>query len=49
MDVPSPKFSSALGDMEDEDDEKNELIRSILHNDPYRLRELLKKVDVDIT
>lgn len=33
MEVPSPKFSSALDDDIGEDEEKNEVIRCILYND----------------
>lgn len=33
MEVPSPKFSSALGEDIGEDEEKNEIIRCILYND----------------
>ena len=31
MDVPSPRFSSNIGDDVEEDEEKNEIIRCILH------------------
>ena len=41
MDVPSPKFSSALGEDAEEDEEKNEIIRCLLHNDHMALKECL--------
>ena len=37
-----------MGDME-EDEEKNEIIRCILHNEPHTLRDLLAQTMLDIT
>lgn len=37
IDIPSPKFSSALGDDIGEDEEKNEIIRCILNSDSNAL------------
>ena len=43
LDVPSPKFSSNRGgdDNIDEDEEKNEIIRCIMHNDYTTLNDIL--------
>jgi ankyrin repeat protein len=49
MEVPSPKFSSALGDDIGEDEEKNEIIRCILYNDHQALKENLSFSMLDIT
>jgi hypothetical protein len=49
MEIPSPKFSSALGDDIGEDEEKNEIIRSILYNDPTALKDILSVTSLDIT
>jgi ankyrin repeat protein len=48
MDVPSPRFSSAMGD-DFEEDEKSEIIRCILHNDNKALSEILNACSLDIT
>ncbi len=37
MDLPSPKFSSAMGEVE-EDEERNEIIRCILHHENATLK-----------
>ena len=50
IDVPSPKFSSVMGGEDvDEDEEKNEIIRCILHHDHMTLRDLLMNTLLDIT
>jgi hypothetical protein len=41
MDVPSPKFSSAVGEDVENEEENNEIISCILHNDPMMLKEIL--------
>lgn len=47
--MPSPKFSSALGDDIGEDEEKNEIIRSILYSDHQSLINILSITSLDIT
>jgi ankyrin repeat protein len=49
MDVPSPRFSSAMGDDFGDEDEKSEIIRCILHNDNKALSEILTHCSLDIT
>lgn len=49
MDMPSPRFSSAFGDEIGDEEEKNEIIRSILHNDFEGLRSVLMLTLLDIT
>lgn len=50
MDVPSPRFSSVMGGEDvEEDEEKNEIIRCILHHDHQSLKEILVNTLLDIT
>lgn len=47
MDVPSPKFSSVIGD--EDDDERTEIIRCLLHQDYNTLQDILSHTMLDIT
>jgi len=49
MDVPSPRFSSAMGEEIGEDEEINEIISCIIHNDSQALQDLLTVSKLNIT
>eukprot|EP00349_Pseudokeronopsis_sp_Brazil_P002034 CAMPEP_0202962044 /NCGR_PEP_ID=MMETSP1396-20130829/6144_1 /ASSEMBLY_ACC=CAM_ASM_000872 /TAXON_ID= /ORGANISM="Pseudokeronopsis sp., Strain Brazil" /LENGTH=274 /DNA_ID=CAMNT_0049682345 /DNA_START=281 /DNA_END=1105 /DNA_ORIENTATION=+ len=47
--MPSPRFSSALGEDMQEEDEKNEIIKCILGNSHTELKELLATTQLEVT
>lgn len=49
MEVPSPRFSSVVGDEVENDEEINEIIRCILHNESLTLEDILGLTHLDVT